>query len=115
MAWGGALWSGFDRMGGVQGLEAFDKGAHRGQRALAFLLRRAGQRGLQLGAQARQGLQIDGMGKSYAQPGFIVPQLTLSDLQIASRLVALRSSAGDQPFDGIQDGARAVHVPGEWG
>ena len=63
----------------------------------------------------RQGLQIGGMGKSCPQPGFIVPQLALSDLQVASRLVALRSRAADQPFDRVEDGARAVHVPGEWG
>ena len=54
-AWGGPLWSGFYRMGGVQGLEAFDKVAHRGQRPLGILVRRAGQRGLELGAERPSG------------------------------------------------------------
>ena len=72
-AWGRPLWSGFEGMGGMEGLEALDKVAHRGQRPLGLLVRRAGQCGLELGAQARQGLQIRGMGKSCPQPGFIVP------------------------------------------
>ena len=44
-----------------------------GSAPLGLLVRRAGQRGLELGAERRQGLQIGGMGKSCPQPGFIVP------------------------------------------
>ena len=76
-------------MGGVQGLEALDERAHGRPRRLGTVLGGAGQRGLQLVAQARQGLQIRGMGKPCAQTGFIVSQLALGDRQVASGLVVL--------------------------
>jgi len=53
------------------------------------------------------------MGKRRAQPGFIIPVLALGDPQVASGLLALGLRAADEPLGGVEDGARAVGIPGE--
>ena len=73
-AWGSPLWGGVQGMGGLEGFDALDELAHGRLRRLGTLLGGAGQRGLQLVAEVRQGLQIRRMGKPGAQPGFIIPR-----------------------------------------
>src|SRR5439155_23182017 len=98
-----------------EGLEALDERSDRGERAIGTFLGCAGECGLQLVAERREFLQIPCMGKPCAQARFVVPELTLGDGEVAGGLVALRRRGAEEAFDRVQDGARAVHISGEWG
>ncbi len=52
------------------------------------------------------------MGKPCPHARFVIPALAMRDGEVTCGLVALRSRAADQPFDGVQDGARTMDVPG---
>src|SRR5262245_66683610 len=101
-------------MGDLESFDALDELAHGRQRRLAPVLRGAGQRGRQLMAERCQSLQIRDMGKRSTETGFVIAALALSDGKVACRLVALCCRTADQPCNGVQDGARPMHVPVEW-
>ena len=115
VARGGACRAGVERVGGMQGRDAGDQVGHRRLcrvgLASAVLDRACASWWHRLVSSSR----VRPMGKGSAQAGGVIAQLPLDDGEIAAGGVALLGGAGEEPVDGVEDGAGTRRLAGEQG